>query len=92
MNDVERVFADIEKNVLANSNSPTTEHLQERISNYLEVEYPKKIWSTIYVTIYLIQKFVESIRDDKIPPVTGEEGRKVIALQEKIFNLSYSTP
>ena len=53
MNDVERVFADIEKNVLANSNSPTTEHLQERISNYLEVEYPKKIWSTIYVTIYL---------------------------------------
>ena len=44
MNDVERVFADIEKNdVLANSNSPTTEHLQERISNYLEVEYPKKI-------------------------------------------------
>ena len=43
INDVERVFADIEKNVLANSNSPTTEHLQERISNYLEVEYPKKI-------------------------------------------------
>ena len=43
MNDVERVFADIEKNVLVNSNSPTTEHLQERISNYLEVEYPKKI-------------------------------------------------
>jgi len=29
MNDVERVFADIEKNVLANSNSPTTEYLQE---------------------------------------------------------------
>ena len=43
MNDVERLFADIEKNVLANSNAPTTEHLQERISNYLEVEYPKKI-------------------------------------------------
>ena len=35
---------------------------------------------------YLIQKFLESIRDDKMPPVTGEEGRKVIALQEKIFN------
>jgi len=34
---------------------------------------------------YLIQKFIESIRDDKMPPVTGEEGRKVIALQEKIF-------
>ena len=43
MNDVERVFADIEKNVLANSNSPTVEHLQKRISNYIEVEYPKKI-------------------------------------------------
>jgi len=35
---------------------------------------------------YLIQKFIESIRDDKMPPVTGDEGRKVIALQEKIFN------
>jgi len=35
---------------------------------------------------YLIQKFIESIRDDKVPPVTGEEGRKVMALQEKIFN------
>ena len=34
----------------------------------------------------LIQKFIESIRDDKMPPVTGEEGRKVLALQEKIFN------
>lgn len=43
MNDVERVFADIEKNVLANSNSPTKEHLQGRISNYSGVEYPKKI-------------------------------------------------
>ena len=35
---------------------------------------------------HLIQKFIESIRDDKMPPVTGEEGRKVLALQEKIFN------
>jgi len=35
---------------------------------------------------YLIQKFIESIEDDKMPPVTGEEGRKVMALQEKIFN------
>ncbi len=43
MNDVERVFADVEKNVLANSNSPTVEQLQERISNYFAVEYPKKI-------------------------------------------------
>jgi len=43
MNDVKRVFADIEKNVLANSNSQTVEHLQGRISNYFEVEYPKKI-------------------------------------------------
>ena len=34
---------------------------------------------------YLIQKFVESIMDDKPPPITGEEGRKVMALQEKIF-------
>ena len=40
---VAMVLNDIEKNVLANSNIPTTEHLQERISNYLEVEYPKKI-------------------------------------------------
>jgi transposase len=43
MNDVERVFADIEKNVLANSNSPTKEHLQGRITNYFGIEYPKKI-------------------------------------------------
>ena len=43
MNDVERVFADVEKNVLANSNSPTVAHLQGRISNYFGVEYPKKI-------------------------------------------------
>jgi predicted dehydrogenase len=35
---------------------------------------------------YLIQKFIESIKEDKKPPVTGEEGRKVIALQEKIFD------
>ena len=35
---------------------------------------------------YLIQKFIESIQDDKMPPVTGDEGRKVIALQEKIFD------
>ena len=35
---------------------------------------------------YLIQKFVESVREDKIPPVTGAEGKKVIALQEKIIN------
>lgn len=35
---------------------------------------------------YLIEKFVESIRDDKMPPVTGDEGRKVVDLQEKIFN------
>ena len=35
---------------------------------------------------YLIQRFIESLRDDKMPPVTGDEGRKVIALQEKIFN------
>lgn len=35
---------------------------------------------------YLIHKFVESIRDDNAPPVTGDKGRKMIALQEKIFN------
>lgn len=35
---------------------------------------------------YLIQKFIESIKEDKMPPVTGDEGRKVIALQEKIFD------
>ena len=34
---------------------------------------------------YLIQKFIESIRDDKMPPITGDDGRKVMALQEKIF-------
>jgi len=34
---------------------------------------------------YLIQKFIESIRDDKTPPVTADEGRKMMALQEKIF-------
>jgi hypothetical protein len=43
MNDVERVFADVEKNVLANSDEPDTEHLQNRIANYLHAEYPKKI-------------------------------------------------
>ena len=35
---------------------------------------------------YLIEKFIESIRDDKRPPATGEEGRKVMALQEDISN------
>jgi len=34
---------------------------------------------------YLIQKFIESIKDDTVPPVTGDDGRKMIALQEKIF-------
>jgi len=43
MNDVERVFADVEKNVLANSDEPDREHLQNRIANYLHAEYPKKI-------------------------------------------------
>jgi len=57
-NDVERLFADIEKNVLANSNSPTTEHLQERILNYLEVEYPKKI---IYYLCHDIEYYVHVV-------------------------------
>lgn len=35
---------------------------------------------------YLIQKFIESIREDKKPPVTGEEGKKMMILQEKIFD------
>ena len=43
MNDVERVSADVKKNVLANSNEPDSEHLQNRIANYLHAEYPKKI-------------------------------------------------
>lgn len=43
LNDIERVFADVEKNVLANSNEPDSMHLQNRIINYLETEYPKKI-------------------------------------------------
>lgn len=43
LNDVERVFADVEKNVLANSDEPDSEHLQNRIANYLHMEYPKKI-------------------------------------------------
>ena len=43
LNDVERVFADVEKNVLANSDEPDNEHLQNRIANYLHTEYPKKI-------------------------------------------------
>ena len=32
----------------------------------------------------LIWKFVEAIRDDKQPPVTGEEGREVMMVVEKI--------
>jgi len=43
LNDVERVFADVEKNVLANLDEPDSEHLQNRIANYLRTEYPKKI-------------------------------------------------
>ena len=43
LNDVERVFADVEKNALANSDEPDSEHLQNRIANYLRTEYPKKI-------------------------------------------------
>jgi UDP-N-acetylglucosamine 3-dehydrogenase len=35
---------------------------------------------------YLIEKFIESIREDKLPPVSGEEGRKVMALQEEIID------
>jgi len=27
-----------------------------------------------------IREFIERIREDKMPPVTGEEGRKVMAL------------
>ena len=34
---------------------------------------------------FLFQKFIESIRNDGIPPVTGDEARNVMALQEKIF-------
>ena len=41
LNDVERVFADVE--VLANSDEPDSEHLQNRIANYFRTEYPKKI-------------------------------------------------
>jgi len=43
MDDVERAFADVEKNVLGNSDEPDSEHLQNRIANYLHAEYPKKI-------------------------------------------------
>jgi len=43
LNDVERVFADLEKNVLANSDEPDSEHLQNKIANYLCAEYSKKI-------------------------------------------------
>jgi UDP-N-acetylglucosamine 3-dehydrogenase len=34
---------------------------------------------------YIIQRFIESIQDNNMSPVTGEEGRKIVALQEKIF-------
>lgn len=37
---------------------------------------------------YLIKEFIESIKNDRIPPVTGEEARNVMALQEKIFELA----
>lgn len=36
---------------------------------------------------YLILKFIESIREDKEPPVTGEDAKKMVVLQEKIFSL-----
>lgn len=35
---------------------------------------------------YLIQKFIESIQDNKEPPVTGEKAKKALLLQEKIFD------
>jgi len=31
------------KNVLANSDEPDSEHLQNRIANYLHAEYPEEI-------------------------------------------------
>lgn len=43
INDVERVFADVEKSVLANSDAPTVRCLQDRITAYIANEYPKKI-------------------------------------------------
>jgi ribosomal protein S17E len=33
----------VEKNVIANSDEPDSEHLQNRIAHYLHTEYPKKI-------------------------------------------------
>lgn len=52
------------------------------------LSYPLKvITSKKYIRTghyYLINKFVESIREDKESPVTGDKGRKMIALQEKI--------
>ncbi|MCK4823043.1 hypothetical protein KA005_45195, partial [bacterium] len=32
----------------------------------------------------LIQRFIESIQNDTEPPVTGEEGREVVRVLEKI--------
>ena len=53
------------------------------------LSYPLKvITSKKYIRsghYYLIQKFIESIREDKMPPVTGDEGRKVIAFQEELL-------
>jgi predicted dehydrogenase len=56
----------------------------------ITASYPLKVITRrIYIRsghYYLIQRFIECIQDDKMPPVTGEEGRKVMALQEEIFN------
>jgi len=35
---------------------------------------------------YLVQNFIKSIEEDSEPPVTAENGRKIVALQEEIFN------
>ena len=35
---------------------------------------------------HLIQKFIESIRDDKAPPVMGDTAKKMMVLEEKIFS------
>jgi len=50
---------------------------------------PKWVISKKYVQsghYYIIQKFIESIRDEKEPPVTGEKAKKMMVFQEKIFD------
>ena len=50
---------------------------------------PKYVLSKQYVRsghYHLIQKFIESIRDDRVSPITGDKAKKIMALQEKIFN------